>query len=284
MKTFDELFAELTATGRHRARRARRLSPRSTPACTPSARRSSRRPPRSGWPPSTSRPSAPREEISQLLYHLQVLMLARGLTPRRRLRSPVTPHALDDRRLTPCCASPCPTRARCPSRPARCCARPATASAPTRASSSLPDPDNDVEFFFLRPRDIAVYVGSRQLDVGHHRARPAARLRRRRRGDPGARLRRVHASASPPSPAPRPRVADLAGRRVATSYPGLVAQAPRRRGASTPRSSGSTARSRPPSASVSPTSIADVVATGTTLRQAGLEIFGEPHPRTPRRC
>ena len=30
----------------------------------------------------------------------------------------------------------------------------------------LTDADNDTEFFFLRPRDIAVYVGSGQLDVG----------------------------------------------------------------------------------------------------------------------
>ena len=30
----------------------------------------------------------------------------------------------------------------------------------------LPDPDNDVEFFFLRPRDIAVYVGAGTVDVG----------------------------------------------------------------------------------------------------------------------
>ena len=30
----------------------------------------------------------------------------------------------------------------------------------------LQDPDSGTEFFFLRPRDIAVYVGSGQLDVG----------------------------------------------------------------------------------------------------------------------
>ena len=30
----------------------------------------------------------------------------------------------------------------------------------------LQDPDNGVEFFFLRPRDIAIYVGSGRLDVG----------------------------------------------------------------------------------------------------------------------
>src|SRR5215218_5179852 len=28
------------------------------------------------------------------------------------------------------------------------------------------DPANDVEFFFLRPKDIAIYVGSGQLDLG----------------------------------------------------------------------------------------------------------------------
>src|SRR5512142_593460 len=30
----------------------------------------------------------------------------------------------------------------------------------------LADPDNGVEFFFLRPRDIAVYVGTGTVDVG----------------------------------------------------------------------------------------------------------------------
>ncbi len=28
------------------------------------------------------------------------------------------------------------------------------------------DPDNDVEFFFLRPRDVAIYVGEGTLDLG----------------------------------------------------------------------------------------------------------------------
>src|ERR1700750_2543863 len=31
---------------------------------------------------------------------------------------------------------------------------------------TLTDPDNDVEFFYLRPRDIALYVGEGTLDVG----------------------------------------------------------------------------------------------------------------------
>src|SRR6185369_5606650 len=30
----------------------------------------------------------------------------------------------------------------------------------------ITDVENDIEFFFLRPRDIAVYVGSGRLDLG----------------------------------------------------------------------------------------------------------------------
>ena len=79
-KTFEELFAEL----QHKAATGDPGPPAppssSSRACTPSARRSSRRPPRCGWPPSTRAPTATAEEISQLLYHLQVLMVARGLS------------------------------------------------------------------------------------------------------------------------------------------------------------------------------------------------------------
>ena len=53
----------------------------STRVSTRSGRRSSRRPPRSGWRPSTRRNEQTALEISQLLYHLQVMMIARGLTP-----------------------------------------------------------------------------------------------------------------------------------------------------------------------------------------------------------
>ena len=31
---------------------------------------------------------------------------------------------------------------------------------------TLLDPENDVEFYYLRPRDIAVYVGSGELEAG----------------------------------------------------------------------------------------------------------------------
>ena len=68
--------------------------------------------------------------------------------------------------LPTCCGSPSRTRVRCPSRPPRCFARPATASAADSRELVLQDPDNGIEFFFLRPRDIAIYVGSGRLDVG----------------------------------------------------------------------------------------------------------------------
>lgn len=33
----------------------------------------------------------------------------------------------------------------------------------------LVDPENEVEFFYLRPRDIAIYVSSGRLRHRHHR-------------------------------------------------------------------------------------------------------------------
>ena len=86
----------------------------------------------------------------------------------------------------------------------------------------LADPDNDAEFFFLRPRDIAIYVGSGPLDVGI-----TGRDLLLDSGAPAEAILPLGFGAPPSgSPAARARcrrVADLAGLRVATSYPGLVA-------------------------------------------------------------
>ena len=62
--------------------------------------------------------------------------------------------------------SPSPTRARCRSQQRRCFGRRGTCSALTRKELALLDEANGVEFFYLRPRDIAVYVGEGTLDVG----------------------------------------------------------------------------------------------------------------------
>ena len=83
------------------------------------------------------------------------------------------------------------------------------------------DPDNDVEFFYLRPRDIAIYVGEGTLDVGitgrdlllDSGAHAAENISL----GFGASTFRFAAPIGAMS-----AVADLDGSRIATSYPGIV--------------------------------------------------------------
>src|ERR1700740_200357 len=83
------------------------------------------------------------------------------------------------------------------------------------------DPANDVEFFFLRPKDIAIYVGSGDLDFGitgrDLAEESQASVRERLAlGFGSSRLRYA-------APAGRDwSVTDLAGKRIATSFPNLV--------------------------------------------------------------
>ena len=138
----------------------------------------------------------------------------------------------------------------------------------------LQDPDNGTEFFFLRPRDIAVYVGSGRLDVG-----VTGRDLLLDSGASAEEILSLGFGGSTFRYATRPgsaqTVADFEGRRVATSYPGLVAAHLADRGVSAEviRLDGAVETAvRLDVADV----IADVVSTGTTLRQAGLEVVGEP--------
>lgn len=138
----------------------------------------------------------------------------------------------------------------------------------------LVDPENDTEFFFLRPRDIATYVGAGQLEVGitgrdllldgENDAEEVLAL-----GFGGSTFR----YAAVPGTASEPE--GFAGRRIATSYPGLVRRDLAARGidAEVVRLDGAVETAvRLGVADV----IADVVSTGTTLRQAGLELVGDP--------
>ncbi len=138
----------------------------------------------------------------------------------------------------------------------------------------LHDPENDTEFFFLRPRDIATYVGSGQLDVGI-----TGRDLLLDSGSAAHELMPLGFGASTfrfaALPGTASTTAEIDGLRVATSYPGLVAQYLTERGvtASVIRLDGAVETSvRLGVADV----IADVVETGSTMRQAGLEVFGEP--------
>ncbi|MET9967478.1 ATP phosphoribosyltransferase, partial [Streptomyces sp. NPDC006356] len=86
------------------------------------------------------------------------------------------------------------------------------------------DPGNDVEFFYLRPRDIAIYVASGQLDIGL--------TGRDLLIDSGANAEEILALGFARSTfrfATKPGtvgddLADLNGKTVATSYEGIVAK------------------------------------------------------------
>ncbi|WP_104082610.1 ATP phosphoribosyltransferase [Cryobacterium sp. Y11] len=134
------------------------------------------------------------------------------------------------------------------------------------------DPRNGVEFFYLRPRDIATYVGSGALDVGitgrdllldsHSKAVEIASLDF---GDSTFRFA---------GPAGRfTELKDLNGLRVATSYPGLVERFLATHSVTVDLVELDGAVESAVQLGVAD-AVADVVSTGTTLRKAGLEIFG----------
>jgi len=138
----------------------------------------------------------------------------------------------------------------------------------------LTDADHDIEFFFLRPRDIAVYVGSGTLDGGI-----TGRDLLLDSGAAAIESMPLGFAASTFRYAARPGVAksvkDIDGKRVATSYAGLVAAHLAEQGveAEVVRLDGAVETAI--TLGVADV-IADVVETGTTLRQQGLEVFGDP--------
>lgn len=138
---------------------------------------------------------------------------------------------------------------------------------------TLTDTENDVEFFYLRPRDIALYVGEGTLDVGI--------TGRDLLSDSGAKAEEVMGLGFGRS---RFRfagptgvytdISQLSGTRIATSYDGVLRAFLEERGieATVVRLDGAVETSiQLGVADV----IADVVETGSTLRQAGLEVFGD---------
>lgn len=136
------------------------------------------------------------------------------------------------------------------------------------------DPANQVEFFFLRPKDIAIYVGSGELDFGI--------TGRDLVGDSDAPVRERLAlgfgSSSFRYAAPAGRdwkIADLAGKRVATAYPNLVRKDLAGRGieATVIRLDGAVEISVQLGVA---DAIADVVGSGRTLSLHNLVAFGDP--------
>ncbi|MGN6034773.1 ATP phosphoribosyltransferase [Brevibacterium casei] len=136
------------------------------------------------------------------------------------------------------------------------------------------DETNGVEFFYLRPRDIAVYVGSGILDAGItgrdlllESQAPAEEVVGLGFGS----SRFFYAGEAGRFSS----VDELAGLRIATSFPHLVQSDLKARGieATTVQLDGAIEVSIQLGVA---DAVADVVETGSTLRAAGLETFGEP--------
>ena len=136
------------------------------------------------------------------------------------------------------------------------------------------DPDNGVEFFYLRPRDIAVYVGSGTVDAGI-----TGRDLLLDAGSGAEEGMPLGFGASTFRYAARPGeigdIPSISSRRVATSYPELVRKHLAQVGvqADVVRLDGAVETAI--TLGVADV-IADVVETGTTLRAQGLAPFGEP--------
>lgn len=138
----------------------------------------------------------------------------------------------------------------------------------------LIDPNNNVEFYYLRPRDIAIYVGTGELEAGI--------TGRDLLIDSGAQAKEVLSLDFGKSTfrfaAPVGRnfsLSNINGKRIATAYPGLVENYLQKNSisAAVVRLDGAVESSVRLGVS---DVIADVVSTGNTLKQAGLETFGDP--------
>ena len=137
---------------------------------------------------------------------------------------------------------------------------------------TVADPANDAEFFYLRPRDIATYVGSGALDVGI-----TGRDLLLDSGSPAVEVAALDfASSTFRFAGPAGRFDDLgalAGLRIATSYTGLVGAFLEQQGVEAELVHLDGAVETAVRLGVAD-AIADVVETGTTLRTQGLAVFG----------
>lgn len=140
------------------------------------------------------------------------------------------------------------------------------------------DPVNDIDFFFLRPRDVAIYVGAGKLDLGITGKDMLL--------DSGAKAKSVLDLGFAPSTfrlavpeadaaAGIQSISDLAGKRIATSYVGLLGERLSVAGieAEVIKLDGAVENSVALGVA---DAVADVVDTGATLRKAGLVVIDEP--------
>ncbi len=132
------------------------------------------------------------------------------------------------------------------------------------------DPENKVEFYYLRPRDIAIYVGSGELEIGI-----TGRDLLKDSGSSAVEVMALDFGRSSFRFAAEQPKASLSGLNIATAYPNLVKDFLDEKGvrANVIALDGAVESAiRLGLADV----IADVVSTGGTLKSAGLVTFGEP--------
>jgi ATP phosphoribosyltransferase len=142
------------------------------------------------------------------------------------------------------------------------------------------DPDSDTEFFYLRPRDIAVYVAAGTLDVGIT-GRDMLLETAPPEGESTAvevmplGFGRSSFRFATPVESGIEAIDQLAGKRIATAYPVLLERYLADSGikASVVKLDGAVETACRLGVA---DAVCDVVETGTTLRAAGLHIIGEP--------
>jgi ATP phosphoribosyltransferase len=143
------------------------------------------------------------------------------------------------------------------------------------------DPDNDTEFFYLRPRDIAVYVAAGTLDVGIT-GRDMLLETAPADGEGAAAVEvmplgfgRSSFRFAAPLESTLERIDQLAGKRIATAYPVLLQRYLEESGikADVVKLDGAVETACRLGVA---DAVCDVVETGTTLRAAGLQIIGDP--------
>jgi len=134
------------------------------------------------------------------------------------------------------------------------------------------DPSADVEFYYLRPRDIAVYVGSGELEIGI-----TGRDLLIDSGADAEEILGLDFGRSKFRFAARNalKLSELQGKRIATAYPGLVSHYLAQNGCNAQVVKLDGAVESSIQLGVADV-IADVVSTGGTLKQAGLVVFGDP--------
>lgn len=137
------------------------------------------------------------------------------------------------------------------------------------------DPENDVEFFFLRPRDVATYVGEGTLDFGITGKDLLLDSKSKANSimDLGFGLSSFRIAM--PSIKDTKDISSLNNLRIATSYPNILKDWLTKSGLKAEIVVLDGAVENAVRLGVAD-AVADVVDTGTTLKQAGLVILGEP--------